>query len=109
MRKAKVLYKGQEAGELIQEDSGAFVFRYLPQWLENGSLPPISLTLPKNKLEYRSDHLFPFFYHMLPEGVNREIVSKALRIDKDDHFGLLLNTASNDTIGAVQLLKVGDL
>jgi serine/threonine-protein kinase HipA len=38
---------------------------------------------------------------MLSEGVNRKLQSVQLKIDEDDHFGLLLATAQYDTIGAI--------
>jgi serine/threonine-protein kinase HipA len=65
----------------------------------------ISLTLPKNKQEYHSRILFPFFYNMLPEGSNKQLVCKYNRVDKDDHFGLLMTIAKNDSIGAITVLK----
>ena len=47
MRKAKVLYKNKEAGELIQLDDASFVFEYNKEWLSDESCPPISLSFPK--------------------------------------------------------------
>ncbi|MBB6463872.1 HipA N-terminal domain-containing protein [Flammeovirga kamogawensis] len=106
MRQARVTYKGEEAGLLTQLDNGSFIFRYYDTWFNTSDKPAISLTLPKVKQEYRANFLFPFFYNMLPEGTNKEVVCYAMRIDKTDYFGLLLNTASNDTIGAVRVMKI---
>lgn len=103
MRSAKVLYKNEEAGILRQLDDGTFDFVYHSHWVENPSKPPVSLTLPKKKAPYRSDYLFPFFYNMLPEGSNKQVVCYNLRIDENDHFGILLATAKSDTIGAVTI------
>jgi len=50
-----------------------------------------------------SEILFPFFYNMLSEGVNRKLQSMLLKIDENDHFGLLAKTSEYDTIGAVTL------
>lgn len=108
MRKAKVLFKDELAGTLIQKDDGSFIFSYTKEWMADPSKPPISLTLPKSQQEYHSDFLFPFFYHLLPEGTNRQVVSFHLRIDKNDDFGLLLNTARVDTIGAVTIVRMED-
>jgi HipA-like protein len=105
MRSAKVYYKKEEAGLLIQLDNGSFTFQYKEQWLERDK-PSISLTLPKSSKIYRAEFLFPFFYNMLPEGVNRQFLCKHLRIDSDDYFGLLLHTAQHDTIGAVTIAKI---
>ena len=105
MREAKVIYKNEEAGLLTQLDNGDFVFRYHDTWFNSSDKPAISLTLPKNQQEYKAEHLFPFFYNMLPEGTNKQVVCYALGIDKKDHFGLLLNTATYDTIGAIRITK----
>ena len=104
MRKAKVLFKDQEAGTLTQHDDGTFTFRYLTNWLTDSSKPGISLTLPKTVQEYQSEFLFPFFYHMLPEGSNKQVVCKLNRIDQQDDFGILMTTAEYDSIGAVRII-----
>jgi len=105
MRKARVLYKDEEAGILLQNDDGSFVFEYNDNWENDISKPSISLTLPKQKKTFKSNYLFPFFYNMLPEGSNKDVVCKYNRIDKNDYFGLLLTTSQYDTIGAVRVLK----
>jgi len=106
MRKAKVLFKNEEAGVLIQHDDGSFSFRYRDDWLADTSKPGISLTLPKAEKEFHSTFLFPFFYHMLPEGSNKQVACQLNRLDPKDHFGLLMTTAKNDSIGAVTIEKI---
>jgi HipA-like protein len=106
MRKAKVLYKNEWAGTLIQHDTGSFEFSYNKSWLDDVSKPSVSLTLPKQEEAFHSDYLFPFFYNMLPEGTNKEAVCFNLRIDKNDHFGILMATAKSDAIGAVRIEKM---
>ena len=106
MRQGNVFYKGEKAGLLSQFNDGHFEFQYEDNWLNNTSYPAISLTLPKTEERHISEYLFPFFYHLLPEGVNKQIICKHLRIDEDDYFGLLLNIAGNDTIGAVTVQKL---
>ncbi|MDO9255546.1 MAG: HipA N-terminal domain-containing protein [Bacteroidales bacterium] len=109
MRQAKILYKDEEAGVLTQNDDGSFVFRYHAAWLADSKKPGISLNLPKIEQEYSSKFLFPFFYNMLPEGSNKQIVCKYNRIDENDYFGLLLTTAKYDSIGAVRVIKIEKL
>ncbi|HEY0176874.1 MAG TPA: HipA N-terminal domain-containing protein [Pedobacter sp.] len=106
MRQAKVLFKGEEAGLLTQHDDGSFTFQYHTSWIENAEKPGISLTLPKTEKAYHSAFLFPFFYNMLPEGSNKQVVCKLNRIDQDDYFGLLMTTAKTDTIGAITVIKI---
>lgn len=105
MRSAKVLFKNEEAGILKQQDDGSFSFQYHDSWI-NSSKPDLSLTLPKNQKEFQSKYLFPFFFNMLPEGSNKQVVCRLNRIDPDDFFGLLMTTAKNDSIGAVRVIKV---
>lgn len=106
MRKAKVLFKNEEAGILTQYDDGSFSFRYHKEWVANKDRQCISLTLPKTEIEFYSKYLFPFFYNMLPEGSNKQVVCKLNRIDSEDYFGLLMNTAKNDSIGAVTVRRI---
>lgn len=105
MRSAKILFKNEEAGILTQHDDGSFLFRYHDNWVADNNKPSISLTLPKRDQEFHSKFLFPFFYNMLPEGSNKQVVCKLNRIDHEDYFGLLMTTAKNDTIGAVRVIK----
>jgi HipA-like protein len=103
MRKANVYRNGKLTGVLTKFSANDYEFRYDDNWFANDELPPISLTMPKNKQVYKSEHLFPFFFHMLSEGVNRELQTRQLKIDEKDYFGLLLATAQTDTIGAITL------
>lgn len=109
MRIAKVLFKNQEAGLLKQHDDGKFSFQYHRLWVEDLGKPPISPGLPKQIQPYESKFLFPFFYNMLPEGSNKQIICRLNQIDKDDDFGLLLMIAKNDAIGAVRVQKAENL
>lgn len=106
MRKARIFFKDEEAGVLTQHDDGSFSFRYNDSWLKDRNNPGISLTLPKSKQEHHSEFLFPFFYNMLPEGSNKQVVCKHYRIDRDDYFGLLMTSAKFDSIGAVRVVKI---
>ena len=106
MRKAKILFKDEQAGILTQHDDGSFTFQYHSTWVNDGSKPGISLNLPKTTEAYYSPFLFPFFYNMLPEGTNRQVACKLNRIDDTDYFGLLMTVGKNDTIGAVTVIKI---
>lgn len=106
MRKAKILYKDEEAGILTQHNDGSFTFSYSDKWMKDPEKPAISLTLPKTQQSHQAQFLFPFFYNMLPEGANKQAICKHNKIDRDDHFGLLMTVAKSDTIGAVKVLKI---
>jgi len=104
MRRAKVYRNGEFAGLLIQHDSENYEFIYTDEWLANGSKPAISLTLPKSQKVHRANGLFPFFFNMISEGVNKQLQCRQFKIDEKNHFDLLLATASVDTIGAITVI-----
>ena len=105
MRQADILFKGEVAGTLTQQNDGTFRFYYKDYWLADREKPAVSLTLPKKTGEYHSQTLFPAFINMLPEGFNKHVICKTLKIDEDDFFGLLLSVAENDSIGAVTVKR----
>jgi HipA-like protein len=109
MRKAEVYFNKILAGELIENESNHFVFRYNESYFHNPGLPGISITLPKTRKEYRSDYLFPFFSNMLAEGSNLAIQLRYLKMDERDILGLLCATATADTIGAVTVKPADSL
>lgn len=106
MRTMGVYRNGTLAGTLTEEDRKRYIFRYDDAYFNDSGKPPISLTLPKTQQEFSSSYLFPFFFNMLSEGVNRKLQSTHLRIDEEDHFGLLGATAQYDTIGAITVKPI---
>ena len=106
MRAAEIYRNGTLAGKLTEENHRQFIFRYDDVYFNDTTKAAISLTLPKTHQEYRSEFLFPFFFNMLSEGVNRKLQSTQLRIDEVDNFGLLLTIAQYDTIGAITVKPV---
>jgi serine/threonine-protein kinase HipA len=105
MRKVAVYRNQIYAGELTEEGK-SYLFRYDDAYYADASKPAISLTFPKSQQEYRSPFLFPFFFNMLSEGVNRKWQQRVLRLDEHDDFGLLAETAQNDTIGAITIKPI---
>lgn len=106
MRKLEIYCNSILAGLLIEENRKQYIFKYDEKYFIDEIKPAISLTLPKSQMEYRSEFLFPFFFNMLSEGVNRKLQSIQLRIDEDDHFGLLAAISKHDTIGSVTVKPI---
>ena len=102
----EIYRNGVLAGILSEENRKSFVFRYDERYFNDTTKPAISLTLPKSKMKYTSQYLFPFFFNMLSEGVNRKLQSIQLKIDEEDNFGLLMATAQYDTIGAITVKPI---
>lgn len=102
IRKGQVFYNNDFAGE-IRETSEGYIFKYNKEFLRKNT--PISLSLPLREEPYESKELFHFFKGLLPEGWYLDIVTATQKIDREDSFGVLLSTASGDTIGAVTVRK----
>jgi HipA-like protein len=105
-RKAEIYNNGVLAGTLEKTDSQEFIFRYDAKYFYDNSCSAISLSLPKKQMEFSSKTLFPFFFGLLAEGVNKQTQCKLLRIDELDHFSLLLSTAHSDTIGSITVKEI---
>ena len=108
MRELAVYYNDTEAGLLTEICPGAdYTFQYKEGYI-NSALPPISATLPKQSTEFNSENLFPFFSNMVPEGANRRVICRSLRIDENDFFGILEAMADKDFIGAVNIRRINN-
>jgi len=106
MRAMEIYRNGILAGTLTEENRQHYVFKYDDKYFNDASKVAISLTLPKTQKEYNSEFLFPFFFNMLSEGVNRKLQTSQLRIDEEDNFGLLAATAQYETIGAITVKPI---
>jgi serine/threonine-protein kinase HipA len=82
------------------------VFTYSDDYFANRDKPAISLSFPKMQKQYEANELFPFFYGMLAEGINKDIQCRLLKIDEDDDFTRLIKTAGEDTIGAITVKEL---
>lgn len=107
MRKAQVFIHNKNAGTLIETDAPIeYIFIYNDDYLANMANQPVCLSMPLTNKEYRSKYLFPYFFNLLSEGENRLIQSTLLHIDAEDDFGILLKTASCDTVGAITVKQL---
>jgi HipA-like protein len=102
MRSARVRINGVDAGRLEEIPTG-YRYSYFQNYLNDPSNPPISLTLPKNKEPVESPTLFAFFFGLLAEGALKTEQCRALKLDEHDHFGRLIQTTADDSIGAITL------
>lgn len=108
MRQLAVYMNNMKAGVLTEALPGKdYAFCYDDAYLSSEQ-PPVSVTLPKRKEEFRSEHLFPFFTNMVPEGANRKVICRSNRIDEHDFFGMLMAMADKDFIGAVNVRRLSD-
>ena len=101
-RKAYVFLLDQKTGVLEETERG-YRFTYSDDFLKSPT--PISVTLPIKRESYESRDLFPFFQGLIPEGWFLELVSKKLKVDKSDMFGILLATCE-ETIGSISIKRI---
>jgi HipA-like protein len=107
MTRAGIYNNGVLAGFLEKNTNPTFyLFTYSDAYFTNSDMPAISLSFPKTQKQYESNELFPFFYGMLAEGINKDIQCRLLKIDDDDDFTRLIRTAGEDTIGAITVKEL---
>jgi len=104
-RRGIVLLDNRDCG-LIEETERGYLFQYLKDFLASPNPRAISLSLPCRSEPYEAEQLFPFFSGLLAEGTLREIQCRTHQIDENDDFGLLLETAGGDVIGAVTVRRL---
>ncbi len=102
-RRGSVYCGGSLAGR-IEETAEGYRFTYASGYLKAAGSRPISLNLPKRPEPYTSKVLFPFFFGLLAEGILKDTQCRKLKLDENDHFGRLLETAHSDTIGSVTII-----
>ncbi|MFC1764608.1 HipA N-terminal domain-containing protein [Planctomycetota bacterium] len=106
MSRCGVVYFGTCRAGLIEElEAGGYRFTYDADYLNDGKA--VSLSLPLQAKPFESSGLFPFFAGLIPEGWYLEIVTRTIKVDANDTFGLLLATCG-DCIGAVSIREVTD-
>ena len=104
MRKAEVFMHNRKAGLLIEKEKNS---RYRFVYQKGYEGPPISVTMPVEKREYKFDRFPPFFEGLLPEGTNLETLLRTKKIDRDDPFSQLM-AVGEDTVGAVTVREVDE-
>ena len=67
MRRANVYYRDTLAG-ILSQDSGGYVFEYLPGYLGNPALPAISLTFPKQRGRFSIARAVPILLRLAGGG-----------------------------------------
>lgn len=103
MRKAEIYIHGILAGELLEEDSGGYIFHYL----ESYQGPSVSLTMPLSQRMYSFKQFPPFFEGLLPEGAQLEALLRQEKLDRNDFFGQI-TTVGNDLVGAITIKRASE-
>lgn len=91
------------AGELRQEPGGRCVFTYDATYLD-AKHPAIAFTLPRQAAPHICEQgLHPFFDNLVAEGWLRNAQARALKVDPNNRFALLL-AFGKDCAGAVSVI-----
>jgi len=106
--KLRVIYKGKHNAGILWRDEYGYHFEYKDEFISNKNTFSISVNMPKSQKRFNSVRLFASFQSMLSEGYNRELQCKALGIDSNDDWSLLMNTCEKDTIGAITIKKIDE-
>ena len=110
-RKAIVYVKNTPAAVLCkypQPGLQRYELQYLSDYLKTSPCHPVCYHLPPRQEPYYSEHLFPFFESLLPEGESLAYLCRALKLDEHDRFSQLLCLARYDTIGDVTLHEISE-
>lgn len=104
MRQGEIWVNDILAGILTEDDNG-YRFNYRKDYLKQNNALAVSLTLPLQSEPFHSEHLFPFFDGLIPEGWLLEIAHKNWKINPRDRMGLLLATC-RDCIGNISVRAI---
>lgn len=108
MRTLDVYLHRYLVGHLIQDDSGAMVFDYAPDWLENPKAYPLSRSLPLRVKRFNRKECRGFFSGILPEQANRKRIAKNLGISAQNDFAML-EQIGGECAGAITFMPSGQL
>src|ERR1700730_6154236 len=99
----KVYYNDLFAGQLQQQPGGRCAFAYDAAYLEAGH-PSVAFTLPRQAAPQICEQgLHPFFDNLVAEGWLRNAQARALKVDPNNRFALLL-AFGHDCAGAVSVI-----
>src|SRR5437660_9994799 len=96
------------AGQLIQDDGGQMVFKYLEAWVNRPGAMPLSQSLPLRKNRFSRKECRAFFARILPEDSKRESIARNRGISERHHYALLEQIVG-DCAGEVRDLRVVSL
>ncbi len=101
-----VLLHGKLVGTLQPRGRGVR-FTYYADVVEDPSVPPISLSMPKQVSPYADSKAGPFFRNLLPEQAYRRLVATAIGVAQEDDLALL-GAIGGECPGAVSIWPQGE-
>ncbi len=102
----QVWWDSAVVGALARDEFGDVRFSYDSNWLADPRRPAISQSMPKRAEPFTRQEGKPFFGGILPEGRQREQLSRRLGVSEDNEFSFL-ERLGGDVAGALQFLPGG--
>jgi serine/threonine-protein kinase HipA len=93
-------------GQLMQDDGGQMVFKYIEDWVNRPGATPLSQSLPLRKERFSRKECRGFFAGILPEENKREIIAGNLGISARNDFAML-EQIGGECAGAVTFVPAG--
>ena len=93
-------------GQLIQNDGGQMVFKYIEDWLNRPWATPLSQSLPLRKERFSRKECRGFFAGILPEENKRQIIAGNLGISASNDYAML-ERIGGECAGAVTFIPAG--
>ena len=90
----------------LKKSAGKLSFRYLPEYVNQSNVPPLSATLPCQQQDFDHTATEPFFSGLLPDSPVRDKLARMLNISAGNTFALL-EAIGGECAGAVSLHKKG--
>lgn len=102
-----VYVHGQPAGRLVRRHDAHVDFVYDTGYLDDNTMPPLSLSLPKHTREHRGDAAGRWISNLLPDSeLRRERMAAMVGLRRATAFDLLGHVGF-DAAGAVQIVAPG--
>jgi len=89
-----------KVGTLFRDEIGRLTFVYDAVWLENANAIPLSQSLPLTSKQFTQKECQGYFSGLLPEGMNRNLVARNLKVRAKSDI-ILLELLGLECAGAV--------
>jgi len=97
-----IVYNRNIKAGILERFGAGYRFSYFPEYLSRPDAEAVSLTLPLRKEPFESERMFPYFLGLIPEGWFLDLTRRALKIDPDNVFEILL-CCCKDCIGTTSI------
>ena len=92
------------AGTISGTSSEDACFAYAPDYLNDASSAPVSVSLPLQKEPFTAFQTKNYFEGLLPEGFTRKSVAQWIRADENDYLSLL-SGLGQECLGAIRITE----